>query len=102
MPSETEPGGGGMDKTTPSVFLPAVRGCSLWETWMSKGEITGCKDQIRPRSEPDNDSRTRRRFVLPAARAALLTLPVKLIASRAALPYKARYQDFTSGLHILI
>lgn len=99
MPSETEPGGGGMDKTTPSVFLPTVRGCSLQETWMSKGEITGCKDQIRPRSERDNDSRTRRRFVL---RAALLALPVKLIASRAALPYKARYQDFTSGLHILI
>lgn len=66
---------------------------------MSKGEITGCKDQIHPPSEPDNDLRTRRRFVLPAA---LLAPPVKLITTRAALPYKARYQDFTSGPHILI
>lgn len=66
----------GQMKTHSLCLRAAWALCGAWmlfmETSMSKGEIRGCKDQIRPRSERDNDGRTQRRSVLAAALLSLL------------------------------
>lgn len=78
-----------------SLDLPQYVGALYMETSM----ITGCKDQIRPRSQRDNGLG---HGAICADCTALLASACGAHQRLSWLRYKARYRDLTSGLHILI